>query len=112
MVDQLQAQQGADDIGVTIGDFATAKVGERFTLAYLLRNTITNLTTQDEQVECFRNVAAHLEPGGCFVIESYIPELQRLRPARPFTSSPQRLPISATRSTTSRSRSRYRTTTG
>ena len=80
MVAQLQAQQGASDIGVTIGDFATAKVGGTFTLAYLLRNTVTNLTTQDEQVECFRNVAAHLEPGGCFVIENYIPELQRLPP--------------------------------
>jgi SAM-dependent methyltransferase len=94
MVDQLQAQQGADDIGVTIGDFATAKVGERFTLAYLLRNTITNLTTQDEQVECFRNVAAHLEPGGCFVIENCIPELQRLAPGETihvFTATPAHL---------------------
>ena len=80
MVAQLRTQQGAPDIGVTIGDFATAKVGGTFTLAYLLRNTITNLTTQAEQVECFRNVAAHLEPGGCFVIENYIPELQRLPP--------------------------------
>ena len=80
MVAQLRTQQGASDIGVTIGDFATAKVGGTFTLAYLLRNTITNLTTQVEQVECFRNVAAHLEPGGCFVIENYIPELQRLPP--------------------------------
>ena len=80
MVAQLRTQQGASDIGVTIGDFTTAKVGGTFTLAYLLRNTITNLTTQAEQVECFRNVAAHLEPGGCFVIENYIPELQRLPP--------------------------------
>src|SRR5439155_10727475 len=80
MVTQLQAQPGASDIGVTIGDFATAKVGGTFSLVYLLRNTITNLTTQDEQVECFRNAAAHLEPGGCFVIENYIPELQRLPP--------------------------------
>src|SRR6266508_4368626 len=94
MVAQLQTQQGASDIGVTIGDFATAKVGGTFTLAYLLRNTITNLTTQDEQVECFRNVAAHLEPGGCFVIENYIPELQRLPPGETlhvFTSTPAHL---------------------
>src|SRR6266540_1800928 len=67
-------------LGVTIGDFATATVGARFELAYLVRNTITNLTTQDEQVACFRNVAAHLEPGGRFVIEVYIPQLQRLPP--------------------------------
>lgn len=80
MVAQLQKEQGASDISVTIGDFATAKVNGTFTLAYLLRNTITNLTTQDEQVECFRNVAAHLEPGGRFVIENYIPALQRLPP--------------------------------
>ena len=51
-------------IGVTIGDFATTTVDGPFNLAYLVRNTIMNLTTQDEQVECFRNVAAHLEPGG------------------------------------------------
>nr|MDP9336451.1 class I SAM-dependent methyltransferase [Actinomycetota bacterium] len=78
MVAQLQRKPGAADVGVTIGDFATTKVDRRFTLVYLVRNTITNLTTQDEQVECFRNAAAHLEPGGCFVIEVYIPELQRL----------------------------------
>ena len=80
MVAQLQTQHGASDISVTIGDFATAEAGATFTLAYLLRNTITNLTTQDEQVKCFRNVATHLEPGGWFVIENYIPELQRLPP--------------------------------
>jgi SAM-dependent methyltransferase len=80
MVAQLRAKPGADTIGVTIGDFATTQVGGTFTLAYLVRNTITNLTTQDQQVACFGNVAAHLEPGGCFVIEVYIPELQRLPP--------------------------------
>jgi SAM-dependent methyltransferase len=80
MVARLQAQPGADAIGVTVGDFARATVGRTFRLAYLLRNTITNLTTQDEQVDCFRNVAAHLEPGGVFVIENYIPELRRLPP--------------------------------
>jgi SAM-dependent methyltransferase len=80
MVAQLRAKAGADTIGVTIGDFATTRVGGTFTLAYLVRNTIANLTTQDQQVACFGNVAAHLEPGGCFVIEVYIPELQRLPP--------------------------------
>jgi SAM-dependent methyltransferase len=78
MIAQLRAQPGADAIGVTIGDFAHAKVGRTFRLAYLLRNTITNLTTQDAQVDCFHNVAAHLAPGGLFVIENYIPELRRL----------------------------------
>ena len=80
MVAQLRAKPGAGDIGVTIGDFARTTLDQRFTLAYLVRNTITNLTTQGEQVDCFRNVAAHLEPGGYFVIEVYIPELQRLPP--------------------------------
>jgi SAM-dependent methyltransferase len=94
MVAQLQAKPGTDDIGVTMGDFATTRVAGMFKLAYLVRNTITNLTTQDEQVECFRNVAAHLEPGGCFVIEVYIPELQRLPPGETvhaFTVTPTHL---------------------
>ena len=94
MVAQLRAKPGAEDIGVTIGDFATTRVGGTFRLAYLVYNTIMNLTTQDEQVECFRNVAAHLEPGGCFVIEVGVPGLQRLPPGetvRAFTVSPTRL---------------------
>jgi SAM-dependent methyltransferase len=94
MVAQLRAKPDADKIGVTIGDFATSKVDERFTLAYLVRNTIANLTTQDEQVECFRNVADHLEPGGSFVIEVYVPELQRLPPGEtihPFAVTPEHL---------------------
>jgi len=80
MATQLQLQEGASDIDVIVGDFATAQVGETFTLVYLVRNTITNLTTQEEQVECFRNAALHLKPGGLFVIENYIPELRRLPP--------------------------------
>ena len=94
MVAELRTKPGADEIGVTIGDFATATVDGTFRLAYLVRNTITNLTTQDEQVACFRNVAAHLEPGGCFVIEVYIPELQRLPPGETihaFTVTPTHL---------------------
>lgn len=80
MVEELRRQPGADDIRVTVGDFATATVDERFTLVYLLRNTITNLTTEAEQVACFANAAAHLEAGGAFVIENYIPALDRLPP--------------------------------
>lgn len=94
MVAQLHAQRGASDIEVTVGDFTTATVGERFTLVYLVRNTITNLATQDEQVETFRRVAAHLQPGGCFVIENYIPALQRLPPGETihvFTATPTHL---------------------
>ena len=92
MVAQLQAKPGSEHIGVTIGDFATTRVDGTFRLAYLVFNTITNLTTQDEQVECFRNVAAHLAPGGRFVIEVGVPDLRRLPPgetARVFTYGPR-----------------------
>ncbi|MBC9727161.1 class I SAM-dependent methyltransferase [Streptomyces sp. TRM68367] len=82
MVERLRAKPGGDAIGVTIGDFATAKAPGRFTLAYLVFNTIMNLTTQDAQVDCFRNVAEHLEPGGCFVIEVGVPDLRRLPPGQ------------------------------
>lgn len=82
MVARLRAQPGADAVGVTVGDFARTVVGRDFTLVYLLRNTITNLTTQDEQVECFRTAAAQLAPGGRFVVETYVPELRRLPPGQ------------------------------
>jgi SAM-dependent methyltransferase len=80
MVARLREKPGAQDIEVTIGDFATTTVDGSFSLAYLVFNTIGNLTTQEAQVACFRNVAAHLEPGGCFVIEVGVPELRRLPP--------------------------------
>jgi 16S rRNA A1518/A1519 N6-dimethyltransferase RsmA/KsgA/DIM1 with predicted DNA glycosylase/AP lyase activity len=63
MVAELRAKPGGEDIGVTIGDFATTKVDGSFALAYVVFNTIMNLTTQEAQVACFRTVAAHLEPG-------------------------------------------------
>ena len=80
MVERLRAKPGGDGIGVTVGDFATTSVDGSFSVAYLVFNTIMNLTTQAAQVACFRNVAAHLEPGGCFAIEVGIPDLQRLPP--------------------------------
>jgi SAM-dependent methyltransferase len=94
MVARLRAKPGAEEIGVTIGDFATTAVEGTFSLAYLVFNTIMNLTTQGEQISCFRNVAAHLEPGGCFVIEVGVPALQRLPPGetvRAFKVSATRL---------------------
>ncbi|HEY3764521.1 MAG TPA: class I SAM-dependent methyltransferase [Gaiellales bacterium] len=96
MVARLRAKPGGDAIGVTMGDFATARAEGTFSVAYLVFNTIMNLTTQDEQVACFRNVAAHLVPGGCFVIEVGIPQLQRLPPGEtfhPFTVTPTHLGI-------------------
>ena len=80
MVARLRAKPGGEDIGVTIGDFATATVEGTFSVTYLVFNTILNLTTQAAQVACFRNVAQHLEPGGCFVIEVSVPGLQGLPP--------------------------------
>jgi SAM-dependent methyltransferase len=80
MVARLRAKPGGEGIAVTIGDFATSTVDEPFSLVYLVFNTIVNLTTQDEQVACFQNAAAHLEPGGSFVIEVGVPSLRRLPP--------------------------------
>jgi len=80
MVARLREKPGGEDIGVTIGDFATTTVEGTFSVAYLVFNTIQNLTTQAGQVACFRNVAEHLEPGGCFVIEVGVPSLRRLPP--------------------------------
>ena len=82
MVDQLRAKDGADRIEVTIGDMATTRVAGSFRLVYLVYNTIGNLTTQDQQVACFANAAAHLEIGGCFVIEVGVPDLRRLPPGQ------------------------------
>ena len=94
MVARLRAKPGAENIGVTIGDFATTKVECTFSVAYLVWNAIMNLTTQNEQIACFENAAAHLEPGGCFVIEVGVPGLQRLPPGetvRAFNVSATRL---------------------
>ena len=96
MVERLRAKPGAEAIAVTIGDFATTRVDGAFTLAYLVYNTIMNLTTQDEQVACFRNVADHLLPGGRFAIEVLVPPLRRLPPGetvRAFALSPTHLGI-------------------
>ena len=84
MIARLRAKDGGDRIGVTIGDFATVRVAGSFSFAYLVFNTIMNLTTQAAQVACFRNVAAHLEPGGCFLIEVGVPGLRRLPPGERF----------------------------
>jgi len=78
MVSRLRAKAGAEEIDVTIGDFSTTRVDGEFSLVYLVFNTIFNLVTQDAQVACFENAAAHLGPGGRFLIETHVPDLQRL----------------------------------
>jgi len=91
MVARLREKPGGDQIDVAIGDFATTRVEGTFNLAYVVFNTINNLTTQDGQVACFENASVHLEPGGCFVIEVGVPKLRRLPPGQsfvPFQVSP------------------------
>jgi len=78
MAERLAAKDVEQRVDVTIGDMATTRVSGSFRLVYLVFNTIGNLTTQDQQVACFANAAAHLEPGGCFLIEVVVPDLRRL----------------------------------
>ena len=75
---ELRATDGGDLVDVTIGDFSTTRVEGSFAFAYLVFNTIMNVTTQAAQVACFRNVADQLEPGGRFLIEVMVPDLRRL----------------------------------
>ncbi|HSU75234.1 MAG TPA: class I SAM-dependent methyltransferase [Terrabacter sp.] len=85
MVARLREKVGADAIPVALGDMATTRVPGEFSLVYLVFNTISNLLSQDEQVECFRNGARHLAPGGRFVIELWVPQLRQLPPGSPAT---------------------------
>jgi SAM-dependent methyltransferase len=84
MVARLREKPGGEEIGITIGDFATATADGAFSLAYLVFNTINNLTTQEAQAACFRNVARHLEPGGRFVVEVGVPGLRHIPPGETF----------------------------
>ena len=83
MVDQLRAKPGAEKIDVAIGDMTTTRVEGRFGLVYLVFNTIGNVTTQDGQVAVFENAAAHLEPGGRFVVEVGVPARRAVRRLQP-----------------------------
>jgi SAM-dependent methyltransferase len=82
MVARMRDKPGGDEIPVVIGDFARTRVPGEFSVAYLVFNTINNLTTQDDQVACFVNAAAHLRPGGTFVIEVGVPALRLLPPGQ------------------------------
>jgi SAM-dependent methyltransferase len=96
MAGQLRAKPGGDAIDVAIGDMASTRVPGSFRLVYLVFNTIMNLTTQEEQVAVFENAAAHLEPGGCFVVEVAVPQLRRLPPGeqgRVFTMQPDHVGV-------------------
>jgi SAM-dependent methyltransferase len=80
MVEQLRSKPGGDQISVTIGDFAGVPVPGSYRLIFVVANTLFNLLTQDDQVRCFENVAAHLTDDGAFLIEAFRPDfLYRLR---------------------------------
>lgn len=80
MVAELRKKPGGSVLDVAIGDFASTGVGVECSLVYLVFNTIMNITSQTAQVACFENAARHLRPGGSFVIEVGVPDLQRLVP--------------------------------
>jgi len=80
MAAQLRKKPAADNIGLRIGDMTSTRVDGSFRVVYLVFNTIMNVTTQDEQVAVFENAAAHLEPGGVFVLEVLVPQVRRLPP--------------------------------
>jgi SAM-dependent methyltransferase len=92
MVTRLRDKPGGGDLEVAVGDFASTRVGGEFALVYLIFNTISNLVTQDAQVACFENAAAHLGRGGRFVIETTVPALQSLPVGQtiiPFRADPE-----------------------
>lgn len=84
MVAQLRRRADADKVPVVVGDMATTVVAGAgdFSLVFLVWNSISNLRTQAEQVQCFRNAAHHLRPGGRFVIDLWVPPIQRLAPGQ------------------------------
>jgi SAM-dependent methyltransferase len=84
MVAELRKKPGGEEIPVTIGSMTSTRVEGSFRVVYLVFNTIGNLVSQELQVECFANAAAHLAPGGCFVIELEVPQLRRLPPGERF----------------------------
>jgi SAM-dependent methyltransferase len=77
MVARLRSKPGGDRVPITIGDFADVPIEGRFTLVYVVFNTLFALQTQEEQIRCFRNVAGHLLDGGVFVLEAFVPDLTR-----------------------------------
>jgi hypothetical protein len=94
MLARLRAKPGAEQIENVLGDMRTTRLPGAFRIAYLVFNTINNVTTQDGQVACFVNAAAHLEDGGCFAVEVSVPDLRRLPPGQtavPFRVDPDRL---------------------
>lgn len=96
MAERLRAKRGADAVPVIVGDMTTTQVDRSFALVYLVANAIMNVTTQDEQLAVFSNAAAHLRPGGRFVVSVIVPQLRHVPPGaqgRVFTLSPDHVGI-------------------
>jgi hypothetical protein len=94
VLEQLHAKPGSDRVTTTLGDYTTTAVDGSFSLVYLVWNSLSNVTTQEGQAAAFANAAAHLEPGGSFVIELFVPQLRRLPPGQsfvPFDVTPEHL---------------------
>jgi len=82
MVARLRAKPGGERVPVTFGDFAGVEAEGEFSLVFVVYNTLFALRTQEEQVRCFRNVAARLTPGGAFVVEAFVPDLAQFQGGR------------------------------
>ncbi len=96
MADQMRAKPGAERVPVTIGDMTTTRVPGQFRVVCLVANTIMNVTTQEEQVAVFRNAAAHLDAGGCFVVAVIVPQLREVprgARGRVFTLDPDHIGV-------------------
>jgi hypothetical protein len=94
VLEQLHAKRGGDRVTTTLGDYTTTTVDGSFSLVYLVWNSLSNVTTQEGQTAAFVNAAAHLEPGGRFVVELFVPQLRRLPPGQrfvPFDVTPEHL---------------------
>jgi SAM-dependent methyltransferase len=79
MAERLRAKPGADRVALTVGDMTTIRLAQRFRVAYVVANAIMNVTAQEDQEKAFRTAAAHLEPGGRFVVEVIVPHLHNSR---------------------------------
>ena len=107
MLAKLAAKPGGAAIPAWIAEMASFELGQRFDFAFLVFNTLYNLTTQEAQVQCFQRVAAHLNPGGRFLVEAFMPTPNAFATLMP--SSPERSGLTAfcwRRSITIRSRRR------
>lgn len=94
VIEQLHGKPQGTRVTTTLGDYTTSRVSGRFSLVYLVWNSLSNVTTQEGQVAAFTNAAAHLEPGGRFVVELFVPQLRRLPPGQdfvPFDVTPEHL---------------------